>query len=579
MWTYLAPKDRMNIRQVCKIFKHEVDTSAGLAIDLDERFFEQRNIASTLPPSASKICIWGSDHTQDYLSRLLYNARLVTDVTFGGPTDITHFKKVMARCPHLSRIKVTDHAQFDTRFLIPFKLRKVKSLHLGAKEKRKSPSPSLPPTPWHMYADLLSNLSFPCLRTLQIEYTLPREKSSSSNYCSTFRVILKYLIIHKTIVDLTVRLHMAESLVPNSSESELVFIHPQEQAQLQSLALKRLVVSTEPEVQKFWEVILPSQKSLELFDFLNQGTDWLFFPKIIKNNRNSIQIVRLRRLLPDAVLQKPQARVDLGAFEFESCPNLVELFVSRFKNSTKEVCLKKKGGGDDSLPFLDRPSSKFPELIRFKALPKWLEKLHVQGFTVRTEDLFALEGAKNLKVLELQLLGYNAGRNHVTSNFPPGSDLLEHGGSGDSSGYGDQDKNKLLEEYETTTKKMPKDVSLDGFGVTPALLKGLVSRLRKLDTLFIEEFYNNHTALGKEPHLAKAVRKVNLIPGENRLKGLGYYGILVARKDPISRDGSDSTGVRRMERHQRGDLWDVRYNQYRSQYRTLMLGKKNAKLM
>jgi hypothetical protein len=219
---------------------------------------------------------------------------------------------------------------------------------------------------------------------------------------------------------------------------------------------------------------------------------------------------------------------------------LEELFLSRFKNSTREVCLRLTTSQEE-IPFLDRISEKLPELVGFKALPASLNKLNIQGFNVKSEELMRIhESCPKLKVLELQLLGYRGPWCRIHSRL--NEKRQRHGIIPDG-------EIVLLRELH---ERLPRDDSTYGSGVTPIVFKAIVTKLRKLETLFIEEFLNDRTTLTADNKLHQATQEASLLPGSGILHGHGYYGVLIDGKAPnftLSRNNSR-------------DSWNTRFNQY-----------------
>lgn len=97
--------------------------------------------------------------------------------------------------------------------------------------------------------------------------------------------------------------------------------------------------------------------------------------------------------------------------------------------------------------------------------------------------------------------------------------------------------------------------------LTLFILKEMIMKLRKVDTLFAEELHNDHEHnWWQQRGVFSMIRKVSIIPGVSRVRVYGYFGILVTRKDPISQDGDyDEKGS--------SDLWDGRLNLYRTEKR------------
>jgi len=555
-------------------------------------------MSTTFPSSASSLKVWGAKFTHDYVNRILLNPVLVKSISFGGPIDVDSFTKVLTRCLNLSSLSVSDRSGFIGKLPLPLKLRNVTSVHLGCEANIKD---YLHPYSYlstlKTFKEIFTKVSFPSLQKLAVECiedSIETQQNSSTSEQSDEEVTLnsfitllfRMLSFKKSLTELVVRIHKKAEDPTASVTTEGNGINPsqykREAKELQlrlahtehmrKLRLKKLVADTDEELFLLWDAILPRQNTLVTFECLNQTKVWNYFVPIVQANCNSLRKVKLRNLHCST---SKATRIDLTSFE--CCKRLEELFLSRFCNATHEVCLRLTTNQKETL-FLDRISEELPEVVRFKALPSSLKKLHVQGFTVKSQDLMLIPvSSKNLEVLELQLLGFRGvyfwqGLGNINMT----RDAEEKNGIGGDGGAGDSRRSKRSRRIlakgsvrngtgaMVTTMAMaaetglPKDTSRYGSGVTPAVLRNLLVKLRQLQTLFVEEFVNDRTTLAGDVGLVQALRSVNLIPGDGILKQHGYYGILIDKEEP-------SCSEQKIRRCDRVYSWTERFNQYRFQ--------------
>lgn len=374
---------------------------------------------------------------------------------------------------------------------------------------------------WLTYEMLMRRLIAPNLKVLRIFFCCVEE--CSVLHCAIAQVF-RFLAVHSKVKDFSINIHHRYErfhfLEGDTNYRRFRIDVPKKV--LRRLQLEKLHVETMEPVFKVWDAILPGQKFLTHLDVLNRGRRWFYFSKIISNNYATLTAIRLHNISP-----KRTRTAVLDAGIFEDCKVLETLFLSRFANSTQEIvyCYPNEYS---EFSFLDTETSQTPEMEKLTKLPLTLKNLHLQGLVLSTVEIYeAIPKLKNLQVLELQLCGYHK------PQFSEDSELQMAFSS------------RISEDNDTKRE--------EGLGVTAKVISTILSKCRKLETFFLEEFENHWTKV-RGTELGKQITKISHVAGDGFFKEGGYYGILICSSIPRNSD--------HLTRTERMHLWGVRLSQY-----------------